>query len=165
MPSPKEETPRARDTKTVIVGLLTVVLGMFPMLIGLGILPRQVGDAPAWLGIVAGSIFILVGAAVVIRGAVNADAEASDLPASAPQGLRTLYGLLGWAAVFGLAVTVSWAAFGPGPRHFTASIPFYGGGPANELLGRVIFGFGALLVWACVIGLGLSNLRRLRSER
>lgn len=46
-----------------------------------------------------------------------------------------------------MAAIVSWIASGLGPRTFSMTGPFVGQGPAGQRLGRVAFGFGAVLMY------------------
>jgi hypothetical protein len=53
-----------------------------------------------------------------------------------------------------------WIAFGPGERHFSSNVPFLTG-HTNEMAGRVVFGFGAVLSCLAFVAFLVSGTRRL----
>jgi hypothetical protein len=64
-------------------------------------------------------------------------------------------------AIIGLlGVAATWVAFGPGQRHFTGSGSFLG-----ETGGRTMFGIGAVLIWALLVAMVVTGLRRLREPK
>ncbi len=143
----------------IAIGLFAMAMGIFPVLIGLGLMPQKPGEAPSWIGLLAGGIFMLAGAGVVVRGLTKADGGDDEL-APASHWQRVFYSLVGLVTLSALATIGTWIALGSGARRFTASIPFVGSGPASEAAGRVAFGFGAGLVWICVIAMAISAVRR-----
>jgi hypothetical protein len=58
--------------------------------------------------------------------------------------------LVAVVALGSLATIVSFAAFGPGPRGFTFTLPFVGEILGAELIGRIFFGAMALLLWGVI---------------
>jgi hypothetical protein len=150
----------------IAMGLLAMAIGMIPLLAALGILPTRPpapGDAPAWIGGAIGLAFFLAGVVVIVRSFAGADDSSGDLPATAPRPLRAFYDLLAMPIPVLLALLFSWVAFGPGERHFSVAggsggmgIATSGGG---DIIGRVAFGFGAVLAW-WFVGYGVLTLAR-----
>jgi len=160
------DQPPAVDRSAIGIGLAASAMGAFVVLMGVGVLPRKAGDAPGWVGVVAGLIFVLGGLAVLVRGFYRSAGDIDgELPAGAPYWLRWFYYLLGLAVTASLAVIASWVAFVPGKRAFTATLPFAGDMPANEMIGRAAFGLGALMTWLILIALAVAGARRLRGHR
>jgi hypothetical protein len=150
----------------IALGLLTAAIGTMPLLALMGILPTRPpapGDAPAWLGLAFGLAFFLAGIIVIVRSFAGADDSSSELPSAAPRGLRVFYDLLVMPIPVLLALIFSWVAFGPGERHFSTSVGFGGMGIATsgggDMMGRVVFGFAAVLAWLFV-GFGMLTLAR-----
>jgi hypothetical protein len=52
-------------------------------------------------------------------------------------------------------------AFVPGERAFSMTLPLIGKGPANDMLGRAVFGFGAVIMWIVLIAATITSWRRL----
>jgi len=150
----------------IALGLLTMAIGTMPLLTLMGILPTRPpapGDAPAWVGLAIGLAFFLAGIMVIVRSFAGADDSSSELPSAAPRWLRVFYDLLVMPIPVLLALLFSWVAFGPGERHFSTSVGFGGIGIAtpggSDMLGRVVFGFAAVLAWLFV-GFGMLTLAR-----
>jgi hypothetical protein len=102
-----------------------------------------------------------------MRGLLGgASASSGDLPASAPRLLRLANDTIAVGIVCALALMFSWVAFGPGPRHFSMSIGFgglwMGGFGGGNMLGRVVFGFGAILCWCVTGAFAVAIVRRWR---
>ena len=53
----------------------------------------------------------------------------------------------------------SWVAFGPGERHFAGSFWFITAG-AGEMIGRIVFGFGAVIIWLCTAAVLAAGIRK-----
>jgi hypothetical protein len=159
----------APDKTTIAVGILTTLLGCIPLLVMTGVLPRgsepPADPAPSWMGWMIGAVFVGAGLLVIMRGAWGGVSDTSgDLPASAPRVLRLANDMIGVGIACGLAAMFSGVAFGPGPRHFSVDLDglFMQTSGAGDMIGRVAFGFGAILFW-CVTGLfALAVVRRWR---
>src|ERR1700722_10907373 len=155
-----------KPSKTMIaVGILTTAIGMIPLLMALGILPHAQDPSdptPPWVVSLIGLVFASAGLAVVMKGAFGSDSDANGaLPAGPPRLLRAAYDALVVVIVCSLGGVFTWIAFGPGVRHFTVSagglsMPTSG---AGDTMGRVAFGFGAVLIW-CVAGAILVTMLR-----
>jgi hypothetical protein len=148
------------------IGLACGGMGSLVILIALGVVgtptPR---DAPPWVGVTAGLVFVLAGLAVIVGyGVAGGAAPDGDLAADTPLGVRAVQYVLGLGIAVGLAVIATWAAFGPGPRAFTATSSV-GTGAVGETSGRVVFGAGAVLMWLFTVILGVVSLKRLRRAR
>jgi hypothetical protein len=139
---------------TFAMGLVGLAVGMLPFLALMGVLPttpRSPNDAPDWLGILFGLAFTFAGIIAITRSFSACDASGNLLP-TAPRVAQAVNDGLGVLIVVSLAVMFSWVAFGPGERHFTVS----GGGFAGQtsgggdVVGRVMFGLGAVLGWVMV---------------
>jgi len=140
------------DASTVAYGLLAAGLGVFFILLSLGVfgVSPKATSRSAVVGICAGLAFLAGGLAVVIQtlAGVTAGPDGEMSGGAPPWVRRTLYGL-GLTIVGCLGLLGLWAAFGPGSREFTTSVPFLGHYRIGEGFGRALFGFGALLV--CLI--------------
>ena len=147
---------------TILCGLLAVGLGLFMVLIGMGIVkpdPRSM-NGPLWIATCAGLVFMLAGLSVAI-GALNGVSATGELPRDSGWWMRLLYYVLGFGACAGLALIGSWVAFGPGARSFSGSGMMFAPRDWAELLGRVIFGLGAVVTWLCVIALAVNGVKKL----
>jgi hypothetical protein len=150
---------------TLIAGLLAAGMGIFPILIGLGVVPvdeRSV-HAPMWIAIAAGLMFLLAGISIAV-GALQGASPSGELPENTGWWLRLFYYLLGLVVAGLLASIGSWVAFGRGDRSFGGTGMFLLSREANAVAGRIIFGFGAVLTWLCVLGLVVSGARKLFSK-
>ena len=153
----------------IVVGLLTIVCGGVPLLVMLGGLPQSphapADPAPSWMGWLVGLMFVSAGLIVIAR-AIWGGANETDgtLPSSAPWPLRAINDLLGTGIVCGLATLFTWVAFGPGPRHFSMGIDglFFAGSHSGDTMGRVAFGFFAILGWLIAALSIRATLRRWR---
>jgi hypothetical protein len=108
---------------------------------------RHTGNAPRWIGYCAGLAFALAGLAILLRGLAGGTVSDGAMPQAAPVWMHVAQYLLGLAIIGALATIGTWVAFGPGERAFSISIPFILSPRANEIAGRIAFGFGVLLAW------------------
>jgi hypothetical protein len=152
---------------TIAVGMLAVLVGTIPLLALVGILPRgnePADPAPSWMGFLIGAMFVGAGLIVILRGALNVSDQSDALPASAPRAMRLANDTIGLGIVCGLAMLFSWVAFEPGARHFSIGVaglwmPTSGSG---DTVGRVAFGFGAVLFWCITVAMTVMTLRKWR---
>lgn len=94
-----------------------------------------------------------------IRASLAMEDGETELPRRAPFWLRLGYDLGGLTIVVALAALGSWIAFGPGERAFTgtgAIIP----GSIGGMVGRAMFGFGAIVTWIYVVATVVSRVRK-----
>lgn len=118
------------------LALLFVAAGISIILMAVDVIPLDPGDvfAPRWVVASAGVVFLLAGAMA---------------------GVGTRYPRLndGFAALLvgNMAAIASWIAFGPGEREFSAGMSMGAAdvsGPQLPGVGRIVFGFSAVLLWA-----------------
>jgi hypothetical protein len=128
-------------------GIAAISAGLLVMLFVSGVIPSKGASAPAWVGMIAVGAFVLAGSALVLRAFAGGDPHDGELPVNAPRWLRITYYVLGLSMIGSLAAIGTWVAFGPGERAFSMSVPFVGTGPADQSLGRTIFGIGTLITW------------------
>jgi hypothetical protein len=159
------QEPPSRRT-LIIIGALTAAAGLYFMLAALGVVPPPgKAHAPMWVAFFAGLVFLLAGIAVLIPAATgNSGTGNGELPPSAPHWLRLLQYLLGLSIFLSFALIASWIAFGPGPRTFSASGPFFSTKNAGEFVGRTAFGIGAVIIWLCTVGFAVSGARKLLGQ-
>ena len=69
------------------------------------------------------------------------------------------------ASAGALATIGTWIAIGSGPRAFSLSAPFVEMQTAGEIIGRTVFGLGAVIVWIYVIALTVGTVRKLFDRR
>ena len=60
-----------------------------------------------------------------------------------------------------LATIGTWVAIGSGPRAFSLSAPLVEMQTTGEMIGRTVFGLGAVIVWIYVIALTVGTVRKL----
>jgi len=125
--------------------------------------PRT-GDAPLWIAVVAGIAFVLGGISVAV-GAIHGVSETGDLPEDASWWMRLFYYLIGVAVAGALASIGTWVAFGAGPRTFSGTGMFMLSLEVNAMIGRIMFGIGAVLAWLITIVLAVSGARKLMSGK
>jgi len=160
------ERTQLSPTAAVVLGLVVALMGCLVIGIAIGIIPADSTRDPRWIGVAAGLAFVLAGAAVIVGFAVAGGAAPDgDLPPGTPFGVRLTQYLLGLGIVGLLTAIAVSVAFGPGPRQFNVTgLPFLGP-KAGETMGRVVFGFGAVLSAAFFVVLAVVSARRLRRPR
>jgi hypothetical protein len=151
--------------EAIAYGLLCMAVGFAIALVPLGIVPSSVTNAdqtPHWVGYCAALVFVLGGLALIVGFALAGGAGPDgDLPADTPPWIYLTQQLLGLGIVGSMGAISSWVSFGSGPRAFTATSSFSGVHPASEVVGRIAFGFGAVLVWLFFIALAVRAARRI----
>ena len=145
------------------MGLVGIGVGMLPFLALMGVLPtapRSPNDAPDWFGFLFGLAFLFAGIMALTRSFAGSDAEGNLLD-TAPRAARAVNDGLGLLIVGALAMMFTWIAIGPGERHFTVSAGGIAGpaGSGGDVIGRVMFGLGALLGWF-MVGLMVQFIAR-----
>lgn len=147
---------------TIICGLFSVAMGMMIVLFGSGVISetRHAGDAPPWVAFVGGLIFVLAGVSI-IAGALQGVPASGELPKNATWWARLFYYLVGLTLVAALATIGTWVAFGAGERSFQGPGMFFLSKSVNDLVGRIVFGFGALLTWLMLLAFAVYSGRKL----
>ena len=151
---------------TIGMGILAMALGMIPLLAVLGILPtrpHQPGDSPAWIGAAIGLMFFLAGVSIIVQSLTNPNYPNSGPSATSPLTARILYDVLGLTIAVLLVSIFTWVAFGSGPREFTMSGgdgSSFAATHASPTMGRIAFGFGAVLGWLAVGWMSVTAIRR-----
>jgi hypothetical protein len=152
-------------------GLFTAALGAFIVagasgLFGIDLHPTD--GTPQWVGICAGAIFLAGGLAVMLQSLPAAKPMPDgSLSPDAPRWVQGASLALALFIVGSFAAVFLWIAFGPGERHFSGGVSFGGigvtetFGAANEMFGRVAFGFGAALACVMFIAFLINGARRL----
>ena len=131
------------------VGLLGIAIGAAIIVSIAGVLPVQGRLQPGvtnWIVICAGIVFAGIGGVFALTG-FSGTKIGSRLWVRAPILFGLLNFLVAVVALGSLATIASFAAFGPGPRAFTFTLPFVGEVLGAELIGRIFFGAMALLLW------------------
>ena len=150
----------------IVFGVITAALGTLPLLAVLNIIPSRAphaGDGPAWIGAAIGLAFFLAGIVSIVNGLAGAGDSSGELSATAPRPLRAIYKAMGAVITVLLAVLLTWVAFGPGERSFSVSggnAMLVGVSGGSEIIGRVAFGFVAVLAWLLVGGTMVFKARR-----
>lgn len=111
--------------------MLCVALGLLPMVVALGWIsvPATSLHAPKWILALCGGIFVVAGIMLVL----GSRSRANDFLAGV---ICLLFGIVGaWIALLGPAEGIS------------GGLPFLSGA-ANAVIGRWVFGIGALLCFA-----------------
>jgi hypothetical protein len=157
------EQPPPSPRTTFVCGLLAVGMGLLLVLIGFGVIkPGGKGmHAPLWIATCAGLVFMLAGISIAV-GAIHGVSSTGELPKDAGWWSRLFYYALGLLICAGLAAIGSWVAFGPGPRVFSGTGMTFMSKGANELIGRIVFGFGAVVTWLILLAFAVTGARKLR---
>jgi hypothetical protein len=154
-PEPQAQIAQQKLSRpaALFMGLLCFTCGAAVLAAATGVLPAAPGtlQAPRWVIGCAGVVFL----------------AGSLLPLNAACGLPNwLNQLAGLAVALGLALVLNWIAFFPGERHFSGTFSVPGvtlAAGANAIAGRIMFGLGALLADAIVLGGLWRQLRRARA--
>jgi hypothetical protein len=138
------------------IGLVAGGAGLYFMLVGLGVVPapsRQ--HAPSWVVFAAGLVFFLGAIGVILPHLAGVKANGHDLPPDSPRWLQVAQYLLVLSIFACFGAIGSWIAFGPGPRAFSGTVA------VGAVVGRIVFGIGAVMVWLGFIAMAISGWRRL----
>lgn len=158
MTEPTPATPRLNYYMAVIAA----ATGAYIMALGANLLPVPGGPSnlqgPQWLLICAGLTFFLASIAIVIQALGHAD-DAGELPPAAPRWMSVVQYLIGFAIFACFGAIASWIAFGPGERQFSGTFGFVTTA-ANETMGRVVFGTGAIMIWLAMAAILASGIRK-----
>jgi hypothetical protein len=156
-PSPRE---------AIGIGAICAAIGVYFILVSLGVLPIPGGEknlhGPLWILFCVGLVFLLGGLGVLAPAAATGEVRNDgELPAGSPQWLRVAQYLLGLALFASFALIGTWIAIGGGTRSFTIGGGFFETSGGGEIVGRVAFGLGAVIVWLCLLGFAVKGARKL----
>jgi len=148
----------------IALGVLTAAAGAYFGLVGFEIAPPPSRvNGPIWIALFVGLVFFSSGVAVIVSGATGAYDRAGELPADTPVWIATVYWLAGVLAAAGLAGIGTWVAFGGGPRAFSMS--GFISGPLNEIIGRTVFGIGAIITWLLVVLMARAGAKKIFGKK
>jgi hypothetical protein len=134
------------------IGLVGIAIGTAIILTQTSVLPVEQKLGPgvtSWIVVCAGIVFAGIGGVFALAG-FSGTGIGSRVQQRVPILFRVLNFLVAVAAVVALATIASFAAFGPGPRQFSFTVPFFGQVPGTEWIGRIFFGAAALLLWGVI---------------
>ena len=154
---------RATPRQTFWIGVAALAGGSYLGLVGLGVLPIPGGPrnlhGPLWLVLAIGLAVTLAGLSALLQVAGGAN-DRGELPEHSPRWLRVVQYLIVVVLFLCFAAVGSWIAFGGGERHFSGTLMLFGA-HVDEWIGRVAFGFGALITWAAAIAVAVIGARKL----
>ena len=146
------------------LGLALSIAGLYFMLGSLGLLPMPDANGPAFVVFAAGLAFQFAGLVCFIRARSGMTGGQTELPDGAPAWVKLSYPMLA-IGLFGAFATIgTWVAIGSGPRDFTITLPLGAMQTGGDLIGRVMFGLGAVIIWIVVIALTVSTVRKLTNR-
>ena len=161
------------DSKSQLSPRMAILVALFFIVLGLAGTPltaklfvpgwHPAADAPPLLVQYSfGLIFVLAGFAIIIGYGVGRVDANGNLPADAPLWLYVTQQLLVLGVVGTMGALFSWISIGSGPREFTMSTPLGTSPVGNSMIGRIAFGFGAVLFWIFFVVVAVIAARRLR---
>jgi hypothetical protein len=155
------QAPRQASPHDIIgVGLAFSATGLYVMLGAAGVLPMPENNSPWVIVFCAGMAFLFAGLTCMVR----ARAGTLHIESEAPDGARASkgsYRMLAIGAAGALAIVGAWIAIGSGPRAFGFGAPFVGMETTGEVIGRTVFGLGAVIVLIYLFALIVGTVRKL----
>jgi hypothetical protein len=153
---------KASSADLVGLGIACAAGGLYFVLVGFGVVPAPgPTNAPGVIVIAAGLAFLFAGLTCVVRARAGMSDRQDDVPDGAPLWTKLAYRALGIGVAGALAIIGTWIAIGSGPRVFAISAPFVEARTTGEMIGRTVFGLGAVIVWIYVIALAIQTVRKL----
>ncbi|MBM3527969.1 MAG: hypothetical protein FJX62_07745 [Alphaproteobacteria bacterium] len=158
---------QSKPQDVVGIGIAFMAGGAYFCLVALGVLPMPDGGANAPWPILfcAGLAFFFAGCTCIVRSKAGMNDKQDEVPESAPLWTKLSYRVFGIAIVGSLAIVGTWIAIGSGPRSFNVSGPLFETRTTGELIGRSVFGLGAVIVWIYVIALTVGTVRKFFDRR
>src|SRR6185312_137406 len=160
-------TTQATPRQMLFIGSVAGVAGAYFILVGATLLPIPGGPsnlhAPLWILLCVGFAFFLAALALFVQALGHADAT-GELPPGAPRWMRVGQLLVGIAIFVCFGAIASWIAFAPGEREFSGTFLFFSH-ETNAMIGRSVFGFGAVIVWLSTIAFTVYGLRKIFRPR
>jgi hypothetical protein len=159
--SPVQASRQASPHEVIGVGIAFSAAGLYFMLGAAGYLPMPETNGPTFIVFCAGLAFAFAGLTCMVRARAGMTDSQSEVPDSAPRWTKVSYRMLAIGAAGALATIGTWIAIGSGPRAFSLSAPLAEMQTAGEMVGRTVFGLGAVIVWIYVIALTVGTVRKL----
>jgi hypothetical protein len=158
---PDRSVPQASPHDVIGVGIAFAVAGLYVMLGAAGYAPMPESNSPAFIGFCAGAAFLFAGLTCMVRARAGMLNMETEIPDGAPRWMQVSYRVLAIGAAGALAIIGTYVAIGSGPRAFGLSAPFIEMQTTGEVVGRTVFGLGAVIVWIIVIALTVGTVRKL----
>jgi hypothetical protein len=158
---PGRPVPQASPHDVIGLGLAFLLAGLYVMLGAAGYLPMPENNSPAFIGFCAGAAFLFAGLTCMVRARAGMLNMETEVPDGAPRRTKVSYRMLAIGTAGALATISTYVAIGAGPRAFSLSAPFVEMQATGEILGRTVFGLGAVIVWIIVIALTVGTVRKL----
>jgi hypothetical protein len=162
---PSEAARQASPHDVIGVGLAFAAGGLYFIIGAAGYLPMPEINGPNFLGYCVGAAFLFAGLTCIVRARAGMTDQESDVPDNAPVWLKLSYRAFGIGVAGALAIIGTWIAIGSGPRAFSLSAPLVEMRTTGEIVGRVVFGLGAVIVWIYAIALTVATVRKLFERR
>jgi len=162
---PDRPVTQASPHDVIGLGIAFSAAGLYFMLGAMGYLPMPESNSPAFIAFCAGAAFLFAGLTCVVRARAGMLNIETDMPAGAPRWMQVSYRMLAIGAVGALAIIGTYVAIGSGPRAFNLTAPFMEMQTTGEVVGRTVFGLGAVIVWIFVIALTVGTVRKLFDRR
>jgi hypothetical protein len=164
MAEPNSATARSFDWVLWAIGIACAGGGFYLVLVGLGLFsPPSRINGPNWLGSAAGLVFFAAGLAVLVRAWLQVPDKQANLPDDAPAIAVAIQWLATLTIIVALASIGTWIAFGPGLRQFSTSLPVWGS--LAEMVGRAMFGFGAIVTWLMAALMAYAGVMKMRGKK
>jgi hypothetical protein len=144
--------------ETIGLGTLAAVVGFYLVLAALSLLPAPgEPNRPMWVVLAVGFCLLLSGLWRLIPALVMDELGADGIASTnTPQRLHVAQYVFALAMVMCCAMVGSWIALGPGAH---GSLPF-SSSDSVDVLGRVIFAGGAVVIWLGLIAVAISGWRK-----
>ena len=156
---PDRSVAQASPHDVIGLGIAFSAAGLYFMLGAAGYAPMPENSSPAFIAFCAGAAFLFAGLTCMVRA--HAGMLNIESPDDAPRREELSYRMLAIGIAGALAIIGTFVAIGAGPRVFSQSAPFVEMQTNGELLGRTVFGLGAVIVSIYVIALTVSTVRKL----
>src|SRR5436190_7693633 len=150
---PNQASRQASPHDVIGVGIAFSLAGLYFMLGAAGYLPIPETSSPSVIIFCAGLAFTFAGATCMVRARAGVTDTQTDIPDNASRWTQVSYRMLAIGIAGALITIGTWIAIGSGPRAFSLSAPLVEIQTAGELIGRAVFGLGAVIVWIYVIAL------------
>jgi hypothetical protein len=162
---PSEASRQASPHEVVGLGLAFTTGGLYFVAGTAGYLPMPEMHGPNFLGYCVGAAFLFAGLTCMVRARAGMADQESDVPDGAPAWIKLSYRMLAIGVTGALAIIGTWIAIGSGPRAFNLSASFVEMRTTGEIVGRVVFGLGAVITWIYAIALTVITVRKLFERR